>query len=682
MVAGMLMPLEKLRAIYELLFRDGVLVAKKDKCPQSLHPEVPELTNLQVMRAMGSLKSRGYVRETFAWRHFYWYLTNEGIIYLRDYLHLPPEIVPSSLQRVRRPASTLDVTRRTTRVQTVEGPTSYAPKPSSRAGAEGLDSLMDRQGYRRKKVAVEEEEMKTQKVSAASAFHPPCEPHTSKPASAAEGSASFMDRQSSHKEKVVVVQETLQTKKVSAGRGSQKAPKTHTSKPSEWGTEDQVSLMDHQGDRKEVTVIQETITVHSSVGAITKKASAVSVSQEAPKLHANKQPLRANAKAPALVSHQETLKKEVKVLEEKNKVQKSSLKYSRNTPEPCLGAGVRDRQEPLKKEVKEAEKKMKVQQGSLKHAPPPPGSATPKSSSGADAESPASMLEGQGPPIKDVKVEEEHIKTQKSSMKASQPLPKLGSPKSASTEAPAPVLDQEPLKKEVKIAEENTTVEKSSVKECQPKPVAPKTSLGAGPNSILIKNDMTVVEENILIQNVTIVKNKKLFTKTETRETTELYTLKPKSEAPSASTEDQWSCVEKIQVQKVSAVSETQQAPEPSGPSKPSLGAEQAYSKPSLGAEQAASKPSLGAEQAASKPSLGAEQAASKPSLGAEQAASKPSLGAEQAASKPLLGAGSEVPSSISHHQEQDLIGLEEVQEMTGMGGSEMNPEPITVEGL
>ena len=33
---------------------------------------------LQVIKALTSLKSRGYVKEQFAWRHFYWYLTNEG----------------------------------------------------------------------------------------------------------------------------------------------------------------------------------------------------------------------------------------------------------------------------------------------------------------------------------------------------------------------------------------------------------------------------------------------------------------------------------------------------------------------------------------------------------------------------------------------------------------------------
>ncbi|EGW08573.1 40S ribosomal protein S10 [Cricetulus griseus] len=52
---------------------------------------------------MQTLKSQGYVKEQFAWRHFYWYLTNEGIQYLRDCLHLPPEIVPATLHRSSRP---------------------------------------------------------------------------------------------------------------------------------------------------------------------------------------------------------------------------------------------------------------------------------------------------------------------------------------------------------------------------------------------------------------------------------------------------------------------------------------------------------------------------------------------------------------------------------------------------
>ncbi|XP_076827723.1 plectin isoform X5 [Brachyhypopomus gauderio] len=157
MVAGMLMPLNHLRAIYERLFRDGVMVAKKDKRPQTIHPEIPGVVNLQVIRAMDSLKSRGFVRETFAWRHFYWYLTNEGIVYLRDYLHLPPEIVPTPLQRVRHHASTLAVVQRAARTQTVEGPTSYVPKPG-RGGAETQEALSERQGYRRKQMGTEDDE--------------------------------------------------------------------------------------------------------------------------------------------------------------------------------------------------------------------------------------------------------------------------------------------------------------------------------------------------------------------------------------------------------------------------------------------------------------------------------------------------------------------------------------------
>ena len=96
------MPKKNLVAIYEHLFKEGVMVAKKDTHAPK-HPELESVPNLQVMKALNSLKSRGYVKEQFAWTHYYWYLTNEGIRYLRDYLHLPPEIVPSTLKKQARP---------------------------------------------------------------------------------------------------------------------------------------------------------------------------------------------------------------------------------------------------------------------------------------------------------------------------------------------------------------------------------------------------------------------------------------------------------------------------------------------------------------------------------------------------------------------------------------------------
>lgn len=104
MVAGMLMPLERLRSILELLFREGVLVGERDGCPRRTHPQLPGVANVEVRRAMASLRSRGLVRQTAAWRHLYWYLTDAGVAHLRQYLRLPPDVVPRSLQRIPRPA--------------------------------------------------------------------------------------------------------------------------------------------------------------------------------------------------------------------------------------------------------------------------------------------------------------------------------------------------------------------------------------------------------------------------------------------------------------------------------------------------------------------------------------------------------------------------------------------------
>lgn len=92
----MLMPKENRKAIYEYLLEKGVMVAKKDFTCK--HPHVKEIPNLHVIKALQSMKSRGYVKEQFAWRHYYWYLTNEGIQYLRDYLHLSSQTLPETLK--------------------------------------------------------------------------------------------------------------------------------------------------------------------------------------------------------------------------------------------------------------------------------------------------------------------------------------------------------------------------------------------------------------------------------------------------------------------------------------------------------------------------------------------------------------------------------------------------------
>ena len=43
---------------------------------------------------MQSMCSKGLVNTRFSWQYYYYYLTNDGIEYLRSYLHLPTEIVP------------------------------------------------------------------------------------------------------------------------------------------------------------------------------------------------------------------------------------------------------------------------------------------------------------------------------------------------------------------------------------------------------------------------------------------------------------------------------------------------------------------------------------------------------------------------------------------------------------
>ena len=50
------------------------------------------------MKLLQSFKSKGLVRETYNWRWFYYYLTEEGITYLRQYLGLPDDIVPATLK--------------------------------------------------------------------------------------------------------------------------------------------------------------------------------------------------------------------------------------------------------------------------------------------------------------------------------------------------------------------------------------------------------------------------------------------------------------------------------------------------------------------------------------------------------------------------------------------------------
>ncbi|XHG01560.1 40S ribosomal protein S10-A [Aspergillus wentii] len=108
-LATMLIPKDDRKKIHEYLFREGVLVAKKDyNLPK--HGEI-DTKNLYVIKACQSLNSRGYIKTQFSWQYYYYTLTPEGLDYLREWLHLPAEVVPAThikQQRSHAPPSRHD----------------------------------------------------------------------------------------------------------------------------------------------------------------------------------------------------------------------------------------------------------------------------------------------------------------------------------------------------------------------------------------------------------------------------------------------------------------------------------------------------------------------------------------------------------------------------------------------
>ncbi|ESZ90212.1 40S ribosomal protein S10 [Sclerotinia borealis F-4128] len=97
--AKMLIPKADRKKIHEYLFREGVLVAKKEY--ENKHPDI-DTRNLYVVKACQSLTSRGFVKTQFSWQYYYYTLTAEGLDYLREWLHLPAEIVPATHIKVQR----------------------------------------------------------------------------------------------------------------------------------------------------------------------------------------------------------------------------------------------------------------------------------------------------------------------------------------------------------------------------------------------------------------------------------------------------------------------------------------------------------------------------------------------------------------------------------------------------
>jgi small subunit ribosomal protein S10e len=87
--------------VYRFLFTEGVICCKKDRLSMwqgTLGGKKFEVPVHHVWYLMRSMLSRNLIKEQFSWRHFYWFLNDEGIAYLRQYFHLAESVVPNSMK--------------------------------------------------------------------------------------------------------------------------------------------------------------------------------------------------------------------------------------------------------------------------------------------------------------------------------------------------------------------------------------------------------------------------------------------------------------------------------------------------------------------------------------------------------------------------------------------------------
>ena len=85
------------RKVYAHLFNEGVMVV--EHAPNKPKHEEVDVPNLHAYMLLRSLTSRAYCTEIYNWRWHYYFLTNEGIEFLRQELHLPAQVFPQTLTK-------------------------------------------------------------------------------------------------------------------------------------------------------------------------------------------------------------------------------------------------------------------------------------------------------------------------------------------------------------------------------------------------------------------------------------------------------------------------------------------------------------------------------------------------------------------------------------------------------
>jgi len=92
----MLIPKKTRALVYRHLFTEGVMCAK-DAATAPHHHELKNIPNLHVMKLLQSLASRGLCKVRYSWRWYYYFLSDEGVAYLREFLgSLPENVTPKT----------------------------------------------------------------------------------------------------------------------------------------------------------------------------------------------------------------------------------------------------------------------------------------------------------------------------------------------------------------------------------------------------------------------------------------------------------------------------------------------------------------------------------------------------------------------------------------------------------
>lgn len=103
-MTGSIVPKKTRDDVYRFFFTEGVICCKKDRLENwegTLGGKKFRVPVHHVWYLVRSMKSRNLVKETFTWRHFYWFLNDDGVAYLRKYLHLGETVVPNSMKQTK-----------------------------------------------------------------------------------------------------------------------------------------------------------------------------------------------------------------------------------------------------------------------------------------------------------------------------------------------------------------------------------------------------------------------------------------------------------------------------------------------------------------------------------------------------------------------------------------------------